>query len=69
MGDVVTGPPAELLALEYSDGRAEVGRYLFGARVATAIQIIDATRWKKAREWQEFLGGRKPPQSYAFFEE
>ena len=69
VGDVVTGTPAELLALEHSDGRAEIERYLFGAHVASAIEIVDAIRWKKAREWQEFLRGRKPPQSYGFFEE
>ena len=70
VGDVVTGTPAELSALEHSaSGHAEIERYLSGARVATAIEIVEAMRWKKAREWQEFLGGRKPPQSYAFFEE
>lgn len=69
VGEVISGSVSQLVVLETEkSNKAAAKRYLRGAKIATAIEIINAVRWKQTRPLVEFLGGRRPPQSYMFIE-
>ena len=67
VGRVVQGKPEVIVTLEPDQAnRKAVEQYLAGAKVASAIEVTQVTRWHRSVPLSEILPGTKPPQSYIF---
>jgi predicted transcriptional regulator len=65
VGRVVTGEPLRLTLLEGdASGHAAARSYLKEARIATAMEIIDPSRWKCKHTLGDVLPGGRPLESY-----
>jgi predicted transcriptional regulator len=70
VGNVFVGSTQEILNIETNDTiRAAVTNYLKGARIASAIEVVHATKWRRGLEISQILQGVRPPQSYMFLPE
>ncbi len=67
VGIVLSGSPADLIRMEADPwSRSAAEKYLQGACVASAVEILQAVKWDKGTEINEMLPGTRPPQSYVF---
>jgi predicted transcriptional regulator len=66
VGRVIIGPPSELAAYAETGVVERVSAYLIGARMATAIEALNPTRFETAISLDSFSPGLRAPQSYFF---
>jgi predicted transcriptional regulator len=65
VGDIVYGPPGEILKMAGSRAGAGAAGYLQGCDCATALLVTCAVEWSEPRDLRE-LGLARAPQSYQF---
>jgi predicted transcriptional regulator len=67
VGRVVTGNPNQVLNLEATlSSKIAAEQYLWGAKIATAIEVLLPQRWRQPKPLQAIAPGCRPPQSYTF---
>jgi predicted transcriptional regulator len=69
VGKVVYGKPSQILNLEpNSNSRTAAAQYLTGAKLCTAIEVVNPIRWEQSMKLGNLYPSLRPPQSYLFIE-